>query len=78
MTNLNFSSLRKINIQFGEFSSFEQISELDDCLLMFDDSCEEISNDKEFSKLATAGRHKKISDLREAQLVSTVQMVQND
>ena len=52
---------RKINIQFIKFSSFEQISELDDCLLVFDDSCEEIFNDKDFSKLATAGRHKKIS-----------------
>ena len=28
---------------------------------MFDDSCEEIFNDKEFSKLATAGRHRNIS-----------------
>ena len=27
-------------------------------LLVFDDSCEEIYNDKEFVKLATAGRHK--------------------
>ena len=43
------------------FSSFEQISELDDCLLVFDDSCEEIFNDKLFSKLETSGRHKKIS-----------------
>ena len=42
-----------------KFSSFEQISELDDCFLVFDDSCEEIFNDKEFSKLATAGRYKK-------------------
>ena len=48
---------RKINIQFMMFSSFEQISELDDCLMVFDDSCEEIFNDKELSKLA--GRHKK-------------------
>ena len=30
-------------------------------MLVFDDSCEEIFNDKEFSKLATAGRHKKVS-----------------
>ena len=52
---------RKINIQFIKFSSFEQISELDYCLLAFDDSCEENFNDKDFSKLATAGRHKKIS-----------------
>ena len=52
---------RKMNIQFIKFSGFEQLSELDDCLLVFDDSCEEIFNDKEFSKLATAGRHKKIN-----------------
>ena len=48
---------RKINIQFIKFSSFEQILELDDWLLVFDNSCEEIFNDKDFSKLATAGRH---------------------
>ena len=52
---------RKINIQFISFSSFEQISELDDCLLALNISCEEIFIDKKFSKLATAGRHRKIS-----------------
>ena len=51
---------RKINIHVMKFSSFVQISELDDCLLVFEDSCEEIFNDKEFSKLETAGRHKNI------------------
>ena len=30
-------------------------------MLIFDDSCEDVFNDKEFSKLATAGRHKNIS-----------------
>ena len=35
--------------------------ELENSLLVFEDSCEEIFNDKEFSKLATAGRHKNIS-----------------
>ena len=50
---------RKINNQFKIFSSFEQISELYDCRLVLDDSCEEIIKDKEFSKLATTGRHKK-------------------
>lgn len=30
-------------------------------LLIFDDSCEEISKSKEFQALATAGRHKKLS-----------------
>ena len=39
---------RKINIQFKKFSNFEQISELDDFLLVFDDSCEEILMIKNF------------------------------
>ena len=57
-----FKSLEaKLNIQFTKFSSFHLISELENCLLVFDNSCEEIFNDKEFSKLATAGRHKNIS-----------------
>ena len=57
-----FQSLeRKLNIQFTKFSSFDLISDLENCLLVFDDSCEEIFNDKEFSKLATAGRHKNLS-----------------
>ena len=30
-------------------------------LLIFDDSCEEISSSKEFVKIATAGRHKGLS-----------------
>ena len=57
-----FKSLEaKLNIQFTKFSSFDLISELENCLLVFDDLCEENFNDKEFSKLATAGRHKNIS-----------------
>ena len=57
-----FKSLEaKLNIQFTKFSGFDLISELENCLLVFDDSSEEIFNDKEFSKLATAGRHKNIS-----------------
>ena len=31
---------------------------MENCLLVFDDSCEEIFNEKEFSKLAAAGRHR--------------------
>ena len=48
---------RNINIQFMKFFSFEQISELDDWLWVFENSCEEIINDTDYSKLATAGRH---------------------
>ena len=39
---------RKINIQCMKFSSFEQKSESDYCLLVFDNSCEKIFNDKYF------------------------------
>ena len=52
----------KLNIEFKQFSGFELVSEIENNLLVFDDSFEEIFNDKEFSKLATnAGRHRNIS-----------------
>ena len=50
---------RNLNIYFTKFSTIEFISQLENCLLVFDDSCKEIFNEKEFSKLATAGSHKK-------------------
>ena len=53
--------VRNLNIFFTKFSGFDFISQLENCLLVFDDSCEEIYNDKEFPKLATAGRHRNIS-----------------
>ena len=57
-----FSSIeRNLNVFFTKFSGFEFSSQLENCLLVFDDSCEEIFNDKEFSKFATAGRHRNIS-----------------
>ena len=57
-----FSSIeRNLNILFTKFSGFDFISQLENCLLVFDDPCEEIFNDKEFSKLETAGRHRNIS-----------------
>ena len=42
---------------------FEFIPQLEICLLVFDNSCGEIFNDKEISKLATAGHHRNISFL---------------
>ena len=57
-----------------KFYSFEQISELDDCLLVFDNS----SSFSYFSKLALTGRQKNQCDLSEAQHVSKEQMVQNN
>ena len=50
---------RNLNLCFTNFSEFEFISQLENCLLVSDNSCEEIINDKEFSKLATTGRRKK-------------------
>ena len=52
---------RNLNIFFTIFSGFDFISQLENCLFVFDDSFEEIFSDKEFSKLATAGRHRNIS-----------------
>ena len=49
-----------MNMQFTKFLIFDLIPELEKCLLVFDNSCEEIFDDKEFSNLATAGRQKKL------------------
>ena len=49
------------NIVFTKFTNLEFLQNTENCLLIFDDSCEEIFNDKEFVKLATAGRHKNIN-----------------
>ena len=50
------------NIEFIEGVDFEFIQNLPNngtkYLLIFDDSCEEISSSKDFVKIATAGRHK--------------------
>ena len=56
-----FDKVSKIlQIQFIKFSSFDVINDLSNCWLVFDDSCEEIYNDKEFVKIATSGRHRKL------------------
>ena len=49
------------NIVFKKFTNLEFLPNTENCLLIFEDSCEEIFNDKEFVKLATAGRHKNIN-----------------
>ena len=50
----------KMNIELAPSLDFEMIKKLENCLLAFDDSCEEIYQEKEFVKIAVAGRHKKI------------------
>ena len=47
-------------IEFSKYSGLEITKILSNRLLIFDDSCEEISNDKEFVKIATSGRHRKL------------------
>ena len=40
--------------------SFEFVNNLRDCMIVFDDTYEENFNEKDFVKLATAGRHKNV------------------
>ena len=47
-------------IEFIKHSGLEITKNLSNCRLIFDDSCEEIFNDKEFVKIATSGRHRKL------------------
>ena len=47
-----------IHLEFVKFNGFDGLRNIENVLLVFDDSCEDIYNDNEFVKLATAGRHK--------------------
>ena len=47
-------------IEFIKYSGLEMTKNLSNCLLIFDDSCEETFNDKEFVKTFTSGRHRKL------------------
>ena len=47
-------------IEFLKYSGFDITKNLSHCLLIYDDSCEEIFDDKEFVKVATSGRHRKL------------------
>lgn len=56
-----YDSMQKdFNIEFISCINFEMIENLENCLLVFDDSCEEIYENKQFLKIATSGRHKKV------------------
>ena len=52
---------QKLGVIFKKYVNLEFLNNLENCLLIMDDSCEQIYNDKEFVKLATAGRHKNIN-----------------
>ena len=55
------------NLEFVEGVRFESINSLKNngtkYLLIFDDSCAEICNSKEFADIATAGRHRGFSTI---------------
>ena len=52
---------KTLGVTFKKYASLEFLNSLANCLLIIDDSCEEIYNDKKFVKLATARRHKNIN-----------------
>ena len=47
-------------IEFQKNSSFDITKNLLHCLLIYDDSCEEIFNDKEFVKITASGRYREL------------------
>ena len=47
-------------IEFIKLSSFEIVHNFRDCVIVFDDACEEIFSEKDFVKLARAGQHKNV------------------
>ena len=51
---------KRLGVTFKKYANLEFLNYLANCLLIIDDSCEEIYNDKEFVKLVTARRHKNI------------------
>lgn len=51
----------RLNIEFVPCVDFDLIEKLEHCLLVFDDSCEDIYTEKRFVKVATSGRHRGIS-----------------
>ena len=57
----SFVSHNKFDIEFIKLSSFEIINNLQDCMIVFDDTCEEIICQLMIPvKLATAGGHKNV------------------
>ena len=53
-------SSREIDVKFMKFNGCQSVRNLENVLLVFDDSCEGIYNDKAFVKLVTAGRNRGI------------------
>lgn len=58
--NLYKELQKDVDVEFIACIDFDFIEKLSDCLLVFDDSCEEIYQDPRFLKIAISGRHKKL------------------
>ena len=57
-----FKGMQRVipGIEFLKYAGFVITTNLSHCLLIYDDSYEEIFNEKEFVKIATTGRHRKL------------------
>ena len=57
-----FKDMQRVipEIEFLKYSGFDVTKNLSHCLLIYYNSCEQIFNDKEFLKLVTSGRHRKL------------------
>ena len=51
---------REIDVKFMKFNGCQSVRNLENVLLVFDDSCEDNYNDKAFVRLVTAGRNRGI------------------
>ena len=61
MQQIYIKTEKRLGVTFKKNANLEFLNSLANCLLIIEDSCEEIYNDKEFVKLTTAGRHKNIN-----------------
>ena len=59
MQQIHIKMEKRLSVTFKKYANLEFLNSLANCLLIIDDSCEEIYHDKEFVKLAIARRHKK-------------------
>ena len=50
MQQIYINVQQKLNIRFIRFTGFDNMPNLENCPVVFDDSCEEIYNEKEFVK----------------------------
>ena len=85
MLSTYYSQIQRKNLKFIQGIDFNLIENLPNkgakYLLTFDDSCEEISNSKQFVKIATAGRHRGLNTIyikhhlfRQSKLVRDVEL----